>query len=180
MCCDRKIEGLRIDGVSGLVLRKGPIRSMEMQRPRFGAAAPRAPRLDLPARLVHRRWLWERSDLHRGTACAAGHPDNLADRPVDAECVDSELLYQHGGMVPAGTRRALTSLKVVELGGEEIAIQAAKNFRALRRLGVTVRKTIGTVIATRCIESGYELLHNDRDFDPFAKHLGLRIAVAQK
>ena len=71
-------------------------------------------------------------------------------------------------------RKMLTSLTVVELGGKEIAIQAAKNFRALRRVGVTVRKTIDTVIATRCIESGYDLLHNDRDFDPFASHLGLR------
>jgi predicted nucleic acid-binding protein len=74
-------------------------------------------------------------------------------------------------------RKMLTSLTVVELGGQQIAIQAAKNFRALRRVGVTVRKTINTVIATRCIESGYELLHNDRDFDPFAKHLGLRVTV---
>ena len=74
-------------------------------------------------------------------------------------------------------RRMLTSLMVVELGGQKIAIQAAKNFRALRRRGITVRKTIDTVIATRCIESGYTLLHNDRDFDPFAKHLGLRVAV---
>jgi len=74
-------------------------------------------------------------------------------------------------------RKMLTSLIVVELGGQEIAIQAAKNFRALRRLGVTVRKTLDTVIATRCIESGYDLLHDDRDFDPFAKHLGLRVAV---
>ena len=49
-------------------------------------------------------------------------------------------------------RKMLTALTVVELGGEEIAIQAAKNFRALRKLGVTVRKTIDTVIATRCIE----------------------------
>ena len=72
-------------------------------------------------------------------------------------------------------RKMLTSLIVIELGGQEIAIQAAKNFRALRVLGVTVRKTIDTVIATRCIESGYDLLHNDRDFDPFAKHLGLRV-----
>lgn len=71
----------------------------------------------------------------------------------------------------------LTSLLVVELGGREIAIQAAKNFRVLRRAGVTVRKTIDTVIATRCIESGYELLHDDRDFDPFVKHLGLRVVV---
>lgn len=74
-------------------------------------------------------------------------------------------------------RKMLTSLMVVELGGQEIAIQAARNFRALRNLGVTIRKTIDTVIATRCIESGYALLHNDRDFDPFARHLGLRVAV---
>ena len=72
-------------------------------------------------------------------------------------------------------RKMLTSLMVVELGGREIAIQAAKNFRRLRRLGVTPRKTIDTVIATRCIESGYDLLHSDRDFDPFAKYLGLRV-----
>ena len=75
-------------------------------------------------------------------------------------------------------RKMLTALTVVELGGKEIAIQAAKNFRALRRLGVTVRKTIDTVIATRCIESGYDLLHNDRDFDPFARYLGLVVVAS--
>jgi predicted nucleic acid-binding protein len=74
-------------------------------------------------------------------------------------------------------RRMLTSFTVVELGGREIAIQAARNFRTLRELGVTVRKTIDTVIATRCIESGYDLLHRDKDFDPFAQHLGLRVVA---
>lgn len=73
-------------------------------------------------------------------------------------------------------RRMLTSLEVVEMGGLEIAIQVARNFRTLRSLGVPVRKTIDTVIATWCIENGYELLHRDRDFDPFARHLGLRVA----
>jgi predicted nucleic acid-binding protein len=71
----------------------------------------------------------------------------------------------------------LLSLHVVEVGGREIAIQAARNFRALRKAGITVRKTIDTLIATRCIESGYELLHDDRDFDPFVKYLGLRAVV---
>jgi len=74
-------------------------------------------------------------------------------------------------------RKMLTSLTVIELGGQEIAIQAAKNFRTLRTLGVTVRKTIDTLIATRCIESRYALLHNDKDFDPFVTHLGLRVVV---
>jgi len=74
-------------------------------------------------------------------------------------------------------RRILTSLNVIELGGLDVAIQSARNSRALRRLGVTVRKTIDTLIATRCIEDGYHLLHNDRDFDPFAEHLGLRVVA---
>ena len=72
-------------------------------------------------------------------------------------------------------KKLLTSLDVIELGGQDIAIQAARNFRTLRSLGATIRKTIDTVIATRCIESGYDLLHNDKDFDPFAKYLGLRV-----
>jgi predicted nucleic acid-binding protein len=72
-------------------------------------------------------------------------------------------------------RRLLTSLTIVNLGGQDIAIQAARNFRILRKRGVTIRRTIDSVIATRCIESEYQLLHNDRDFDPFVKHLGLRV-----
>ena len=74
-------------------------------------------------------------------------------------------------------RRLLTSLLVVGLGGQDIAIQAARNFRFLRAQGVTIRKTIDTIIATRCIESGFTLLHCDRDFDPFEQHLGLRSAM---
>jgi len=71
----------------------------------------------------------------------------------------------------------LESFEVVELAGKDIALKTAKNFRTLRALGITVRKTIDTVIATRCIESGYTLLQSDRDFEPFVEHLGLRSAV---
>jgi predicted nucleic acid-binding protein len=74
-------------------------------------------------------------------------------------------------------RRLMTSLVIVDLAGQAIAIQAAKNFRLLRALGITVRKTIDTVIATRCIESEIALLYSDRDFDPFVAHLGLRSAL---
>jgi predicted nucleic acid-binding protein len=72
-------------------------------------------------------------------------------------------------------RQFLSNLRQVEIGGFEIAIQAARNFRALRALGITVRKTIDTLIATRCIESDLILLHSDRDFDAFTQHLGLRV-----
>ena len=71
-------------------------------------------------------------------------------------------------------RRLLGSLDLIEIGGRDIALQAARNFRTLRTLGVTVRKTIDTLIATRCIESGIALLHSDGDFDPFSEHLGLQ------
>ena len=74
-------------------------------------------------------------------------------------------------------KKLMTSLVIVDLAGQNIAIQAAKNFRVLRSLGITVRKTIDTVIATRCIESGLPLLYSDRDFDPFVEHLGLRSAL---
>jgi hypothetical protein len=73
-------------------------------------------------------------------------------------------------------RKLLTSLVVVDLAGQNIAIKTAENFRALRLLGVSVRKTIDTVIATHCIENRLALLYSDRDFDPFVEHLGLRSA----
>jgi len=76
-------------------------------------------------------------------------------------------------------RKLLTSLMVIDLGGKDIAIQAAKNFRALRAKGVTVRKTIDAVIATRCIASELKLLYSDRDFDPFVRYLGLRSAFTK-
>ena len=77
----------------------------------------------------------------------------------------------------AQARRLLASLVIVDLGGPAIALQAAKNFRTLRALGVTVRKTIDTVIATRCIANSLPLLYSDRDFDPFVEYLGLRSAL---
>ena len=74
-------------------------------------------------------------------------------------------------------RRLLATLVLVEIGGERVAVQAARNFRALRSRGVTMRKTIDTLIATRCMEGRLALLYSDRDFDPFVEHLGLRSAM---
>jgi predicted nucleic acid-binding protein len=71
-------------------------------------------------------------------------------------------------------RRLFARLELVVLGGEDVATEAARNDRKLRHLGVTVRGTIDIVLATRCIVSGHQLLHSDRDFDAFEQHLGLR------
>lgn len=68
------------------------------------------------------------------------------------------------------------ALAIVELGGRERALTAARNFRTLRAKGVTVRKTIDTLIASWCIGHQVPLLYSDRDFDPFVAHLGLQAA----
>ena len=75
-------------------------------------------------------------------------------------------------------KKLLTSLPIIELVGEDIAIQAANNFRTLRSLGITIRKTIDTLIATSCMEKGLVLLYSDKDFDPFVEHLGLQSALS--
>lgn len=72
-------------------------------------------------------------------------------------------------------RRMLGRLVQTHLGGEKLAVEAARNSRKLRKRGVTVRGTIDALIATRCIVDGLRLLHSDRDFDPFEAHLGLQV-----
>jgi predicted nucleic acid-binding protein len=74
-------------------------------------------------------------------------------------------------------RDLLLQLDVLTIGGPEVALAAARNYRRLRVNGITVRKTIDTLIATRCILDDIPLLYSDRDFDPFVQHLGLRSAL---
>jgi predicted nucleic acid-binding protein len=38
-----------------------------------------------------------------------------------------------------------------------------------------VRKAVNCMIATCCLRGGHSLLHRDRDFDHFEKHLGLPV-----
>ncbi|MCL4527909.1 MAG: PIN domain nuclease [Chloroflexi bacterium] len=72
-------------------------------------------------------------------------------------------------------RRAFGKYIQVEIVTPELALQSARNYRMLRRKGVTVRKTIDSLIATYCIENKHDLLHNDSDFDGYEKHWGLRV-----
>jgi len=74
-------------------------------------------------------------------------------------------------------KRVMDPVRVVELCGRELAVQAARNYRALRTRGITVRSTLDTILATRCIEDNVPLLYSDRDFQPFVQHLGLRSAL---
>ena len=69
------------------------------------------------------------------------------------------------------------SLSVFDMLGSARALKAANNYRALRKMGITVRKTTDMIIATFCIDREIPLLFSDRDFSPFVRHLGLRSAL---
>lgn len=71
-------------------------------------------------------------------------------------------------------QRLLMSLSVVNMVNADMAIKSAANFRMLRKKGMTVRKTVDSIIATWCIENDFALLHSDKDFEPFHVHLGLK------
>jgi predicted nucleic acid-binding protein len=71
--------------------------------------------------------------------------------------------------------RELAKLEVFDTGGVALARDAARNYRALRSRGHTVRKTIDCLIATFCLREHHSLLHRDRDFDPFEKFLDLSV-----
>jgi len=71
-------------------------------------------------------------------------------------------------------KKFLSALPFRQIGGYNVAVQSAQNYRFLRRTGVTVRKTIDIIIATFCIMEGLILLHDDRDFDPMVSHFSLK------
>jgi len=72
-------------------------------------------------------------------------------------------------------RNLLADIPYADLFGREVALASADNYRRLRSRGITVRKTVDVIIGTFCILNDHELLHSDRDFDPMAQTLGLRV-----
>lgn len=77
-------------------------------------------------------------------------------------------------------RQLLTALPLFQLSSKAFAVKSADNYRLLRKRGITVRKTIDTIIATYCIEENIPLLFTDRDFLPFVEHLGLQSAICSQ
>ena len=69
----------------------------------------------------------------------------------------------------------LSLMPITNTGGAAIAIASAENYRILRAKGITVHKTIDCLIATFCVRERHALLHRDRDYDPFERHLGMRV-----
>ncbi|MCP4682721.1 MAG: PIN domain nuclease [Desulfobacterales bacterium] len=71
----------------------------------------------------------------------------------------------------------LSDLPFRQMGGYDVAVQSAQNYRQLRKAGITVRKTIDMIIATFCIIEGLTLLHDDHDFNPIASYFPLKVSA---
>ena len=103
--------------------------------------------------------------------------DILGREPVlIGDLVLTEILQ--GFRRDADYRKARTLLDTLELrvlGGRQIALAAADNYRVLRRRGITPRKTIDMIIGTYCLVHNLELLHADHDFDVLENAFGLRV-----
>jgi len=101
-----------------------------------------------------------------------------ADRLLVCDLVLTEVLQ--GTRDRRDFERKLARLSLFDpivVVADPVAIEAARNYQTLRARGITIRKTIDTLIATRCIIDDLPLLYSDRDFDPFVEHLGLRSAM---
>ena len=118
--------------------------------------------------------------------------DFFEGRPTPATALLAEALISHDVLVGdlimcevlQGARSdkhadvfelAMRRCKVTKMCTKELAIAAAGNYRKLRAKGFTVRKTVDLLIGTYCILNRHTLLHSDRDYDPMAQHLGLKV-----
>lgn len=123
-------------------------------------------------------------DYFRGIRSA--ETDRLNDLLGNNEAAVGDLMLTEvlqGFTIDREFRQALQIMSLptlVPIVDRAVAIAAAVNYRALRARGITVRKTIDTLIATRCILDGHSLLYADRDFDPFVAHLGLRSVMHER
>ena len=102
---------------------------------------------------------------------AIANPDDIVVGDlILLECLQGARDEAHAARMEA----ALRVFQIENMLGDQAAVETARLYRALRGLGLTPRKTIDVVIGAFCIRRGYQLLHQDRDFEPMHTHLGLR------
>lgn len=117
-------------------------------------------------------------DFFRGTECS--HVNHLESALFNNQVHIGDLIVAELLQGAKSDKSAqeidliISRLTIVNMVGESIARKAAANYRFLRGNGITIRKTIDVIIATYCIENDVILIHNDRDFDPFERLLGLK------
>jgi predicted nucleic acid-binding protein len=119
-------------------------------------------------------WIsWFRGKHSRGVHALQSISDT--DRILLGDIVLLELLQgARGDANAARIERVMREFTIVGMVTTPLVVAAAANYRRLRSRGITIRATTDVIIATYCIENDHELLHEDRDFAPFASHLGLK------
>lgn len=100
---------------------------------------------------------------------AAGREPLLIGDLILLEILQGARDEAHAERIERGLRR----YPLVPLLDRNLAPCAARNYRKLRALGITIRKTADIIIGTFCIEHRCSLLHDDRDFAPMEEYLGL-------
>jgi predicted nucleic acid-binding protein len=120
-------------------------------------------------------WIGDLRDDRTEAVRALRSLDPLCDTIAVPDLVLMEVLRgARDETVASRIERNLRQFEIVALGGVAVAIAAARYYRTLRRIGITIRSSIDLLIGTFCIEHGATLLHHDRaDFVPMQKHLGL-------
>jgi predicted nucleic acid-binding protein len=100
------------------------------------------------------------------------------DRIVVGDLILMEILQgARDNAHAARIERDLRQFRIMTMLGADLAVEAARHYRYLRSVGVTIRKTIDVAIATFCLTGDHSLLHADRDFEPMEVHLGLKSAM---
>ena len=120
--------------------------------------------------IAHLRGLRTRATA-RLEAAAAREPLLVGDL-ILLEVLQGARSEAHAALIERGLRQ----YAMAPLLDPDLAPMAARNYRKLRDLGVTIRKTADIIIGTFCIEHGHALLHDDRDFATMEQHLGLKTA----
>jgi predicted nucleic acid-binding protein len=75
----------------------------------------------------------------------------------------------------AEVERHLRAFPILRLESLDDFALAAELYRAARRAGVTIRKTLDCLIAAPCVRTRAPLLHDDADFDRLASCTPLRV-----
>jgi len=68
----------------------------------------------------------------------------------------------------------MTSLRFLDADPKIMAINAAKIYVTLRKIGVTIRKSMDCLIASYALVFDVPFYYSDRDFDQIAKYFPLR------
>jgi hypothetical protein len=113
-------------------------------------------------------------DSPAATACIrlidAGEPVTLTDI-IFAEILQGLRDEDEAAQVEVHLR----AFPILRLQGLDDFSLAAEIYRTARRQGITIRNTLGCLIAVPCIRAGAPLLHADADFDRLASCTALRI-----